>query len=93
MSEHTHKFLLRWEPDGYSAEFDKLRVHWAACGCGETQPLRDFVRNLRRKAAEAEAEIERLKQGYLAAGVNSLSWRFMEAINKLFEPCFTEPKS
>ncbi len=56
MTDHTHKFLLRWKPDGYPAEFDKLRVHWAACGCGETQPLRDFVRNLRRKAAEAEAE-------------------------------------
>ena len=44
------------------------------------------------RAEKAEAEVERLKQGYLAAGVNSLSWHFMEAINKLFEPCFGEPK-
>ncbi len=40
-----------------------------------------------------KAEVERLKQGYLAAGVNSLSWRFMEAINKLFDPCFEERKT
>ncbi len=30
---------------------------------------------MQARAEEAEAEIERLKQGYLAAGVNSLRWR------------------
>ena len=48
---------------------------------------------MQARAEAAEAEVERLKKGYLQAGVNSLDRRFRAAINKLFEPCFEEAKS
>ncbi len=65
---------------------------WTGLQCPE-HGYPGSAQSWKARAEKAETEIERLKQGYLAAGVNSLSWRFMEAINKLFDPCFGEPKS
>lgn len=62
MSEHKHRFLLRWEPDPLPEEFaSKPRRYWAQCKCGEPITLRDFITRLHRVEVERDRLLRTMK--------------------------------